>query len=290
MSTTSKPEISVSTLDRASPISTAANSVSTTTKPGISVTTLDRLPTSATANSVKTTTKPATSGFLPNLLRSFSADQLSAAFPLQTQKPEEKQKIRIRICVDYPSKAVQKELKTNLHVLAKAMVEGCHQRIAEAVLKIDGVKELVIEKVIKLMTLQVDDLCSKHRSSMLRTTSRDTNDEAKNFNYKKVCSEWKERAPIFHAFLMACAAIKNSTKKNFPECLPGVAVAGTVLLKQRNTQMNAGFAKILGFFIRSKSLEVRSYFLLLFILFLTCKNGNNSKQNDCVFSYYMCYF
>ena len=280
--TTTKPGISVTTLDRPFPISTAANSVNTASKPGISVTTLDRPPLPSTTNSVNTTTKPVTSVFFPDPLVSFTADQLFAALPLQAQKPEQKQEIRIRICVDYPSKPVRKELKSDLHVLAKAMVDGNHQRIAGAALKIDGVKELVIEKVIKLMTLQVDELCSKHRPSMLRTTSRNTNDEAKNFDYKKVCSEWKERAPIFHAFLIACAAIKNSKKKNSPECLPGVAVAGTVLLKQRNTQMNAGFAKILGFLIKSKSLEVRSCFLPLFCIFLIGKNGTMALQMKCL--------
>ena len=273
VNTTTKPGISVTTLDRPS-ISTAGNGVNTSSKPGISVSTLDRPPIPATTNSVNTTTKPVTSVFFPDPLVSFTADQLFATLPLQVQKPEQKQEIRIRICVDYPSKPVRKELKSDLHVLARAMVDGNHQRIAGAALKIDGVKELVIEKVIKLMTLQVDELCSKHRPSMLRTTSRNTSDEAKNFDYKKVCSEWKERAPIFHAFLTACAAIKNSKKKNSLECLPGVAVAGTVLLKQRNTQMNAGFAKILGFLIKSKSLEVRSCFLPLFCIFLIGKNGN----------------
>ena len=273
VNTTTKPGISVTTLDRPS-ISTAGNGVNTSSKPGISVSTLDRPPIPATTNSVNTTTKPVTSVFFPDPLVSFTADQLFATLPLQVQKPEQKQEIRIRICVDYPSKPVRKELKSDLHVLARAMVDGNHQRIAGAALKIDGVKELVIEKVIKLMTLQVDELCSKHRPSMLRTTSRNTNDEAKNFDYKKVCSEWKERAPIFHAFLTARAAIKNSKKKNSLECLPGVAVAGTVLLKQRNTQMNAGFAKILGFLIKSKSLEVRSCFLPLFCIFLIGKNGN----------------
>ena len=269
VSTAAKPGIPVTALDRP-PISTAANSVSTATKPGISITALDRPPFPATANNVNTTTKPVTSGCFSDPLGSFTTDQLFAVLPLQAQKPEEKQETRIRICVDYPSKPVRKELKSELHVLAKAMVDGNHQRIAGAALKIDGVKELVIEKVIKLMTVQVDELCSKHRPSMLRT-SKNTNDEAKDFDYKKLCSEWKERAPLFHTFLTACAAIKNSKKKDSPECLPGVAVAGTVLLKQRNTQMNAGFAKILGFLIRSKSLEVRSCFLLLFIIFLIGK-------------------
>ena len=287
VNTTSKPGISVTTLDRPS-ISTAGNSVNTSSKPGISVCTLDRPPIPATTNSVNTTTKPVTSGFFPDPLVSFTADQLFAALPLQAQKPEQKQETRIRICVDYPSKPVRKELKSDLHVLAKAMVDGNHQRIAGAALKIDGVKELVIEKVIKLMTLQVDELCSKHRPSMLRTTSRDMNDEAKTFDYKKVCSEWKERAPIFHAFLTACAAIKNSKKKNSLECLPGVAVAGTVLLKQRNTQMNAGFAKILGFLIRSKSLEVRSCFLPLFCLFLIGKNGNGIANEMLVHLLILC--
>ena len=313
VNTASKPEILVTTLDR--PISTAANSVNTVTKPGISVTALGRPPIStaansantaskpgisvttllrpaipATAYSVNTATKPVTSVFLSDPLVNFTADQLFTVLPLQAQKPEEKQEIRIRICVDYPSKPVRKELKSELHVLAKAMVDGNHQRIAGAALKIDGVKELVIEKVIKLMTVQVDELCSKHRPSMLRPTSRNTNDEAKDFDYKKMCSEWKERAPIFHAFLTACAAIKNSRKKNSPECLPGVAVAGTVLLKQRNTQMNAGFAKILGFLIRSKSLEVGAVSCCS-SLFSHWKKWKQQhyKQNDCTVAHIVCY-
>ena len=276
------PGTSVTTLDRP-PISATAESVNTASKP---VTTFAR-PSSIFANTTTrsgisdtTFTSPSpifvtnipgyqgnVSGLFQTPLSSVSVGQVFATVPFQTQKPVEKQGIRICICIDYPSKPVRKELKSDLHVLAKAMVEGSHQRIAGAVLKIDGVKKIVIEKVIKLMTLQVNDLCSTHRPSMLRATSRNTNDEANNFDYKKVCSEWQERAPIFHAFLTACAAIKNSKKKNSPECLPGVAVAGTVLLKQRNTQMNAGFAKILGFLIRSKSLEVRSYFLLLSFFF-----------------------
>lgn len=204
------------------------------------------------------------------VLGGFNAGQLFTAVPLQTQKPAfqkqdlttttETQETKVRLTVEYPSKPVRKELKDDYAVLGKAMADGTQSRIATAVLKIDGVKQLVIEKVIKLMTLQVNDLCSTRRPSMLRSTSKNTNDDISlaglaNFDYKKVCSEWKERAPLFHAFLMACAVIKR--KKNSPDCLPGVAVAGSVLLKQRNSHMNSGFAKILGIILHSKSLEVR---------------------------------
>jgi len=112
----------------------------------------------------------------------------------------------------------------------------------------------------------------------------------RNISTTRKCAPSRKREHQFSMLFLQHAAIRNSKKKNSPESLPGVSVAGTVLLKQCNTQMNAGFAKILGFLIRSKSLEVRSYFLLLFILFLIGKNGNNSKQSDCACAYFVCYF
>ena len=51
-----------------------------------------------------------------------------------------------------------------------------------------------------------------------------------------MCQEWKERAPIFYAFLMT-VALSNGTKD--ASWLPSVSVAGSILLKQRSRHMNA---------------------------------------------------
>ena len=81
-----------------------------------------------------------------------------------------------------------------------------------------------------------------------------TKEEIVNFDFQKLCFEWKERAPISYAFLMTCAT--TTRNKIAPEWLPSIAVAGLILLKQRNSHMN-GCATVLGILIKSRSLEVR---------------------------------
>ena len=81
-----------------------------------------------------------------------------------------------------------------------------------------------------------------------------TKEEIVNFDFEKLCFEWKERAPICYTFLMACAT--TTRNEIAPEWLPSMAVAGLILLKQRNSHMN-GCATVLGILIKLRSLEVR---------------------------------
>ena len=156
----------------------------------------------------------------------------------------------VHLTVKYPSKPIHKELKDDYAAIGKAIVYGSPQRIARAVLKNEALKKCIVEKVLQLMTLQLNGLCSRRQPSMLRAN---TKEGITQFDFKKLCFEWKERAPIFYAFLMTCASTK---KQNNPDWLPSVSVAGSILLKQRNPHMN-GCAAILGILLKSNSLEVR---------------------------------
>lgn len=51
------------------------------------------------------------------------------------------------------------------------------------------------------MNMQLNNICSRKRPSILRAN---TKDEIANFDFEKACLEWKERAPIFYAFLCRC--------------------------------------------------------------------------------------
>jgi len=93
--------------------------------------------------------------------------------------------------------------------------------------------------VLQLINTQLNDICSRKRPSILRAS---TKEEIANFDFKRVCLEFKERAPISYAFLMTFAAVK---KEKAPEWLPSVAVSGSILLKQRNSHMN-GCATVIG--------------------------------------------
>ena len=67
-----------------------------------------------------------------------------------------------------------------------------------------------------------------------------------------MCHEWKERAPIFYAFLMTIA-LSNGTKDS--SWLPSIALAGSILLKQRSRHMN-GTATFLAIAFKTTSTEV----------------------------------
>ena len=134
---------------------------------------------------------------------------------------------KVYLFVEYPSKTVRKELKDDLAVLGKAIASGLEQRIAKAILKNVTLKKIVVEKVLQLMTSQINGICSRKQPSMLRAN---TKEEIVNFDFEKLCLEWKERAPIFYAFLMTCAT--TTRKENAPQWLPSIAVAGSILFNK----------------------------------------------------------
>ena len=209
-------------------------------------------------------TFPTRTFLAPNgLLQNAFTGRLLTSTPqkqVEFQKPErpiaDTKETKVHLTVAYPSKSVRKELKDDFAVLGKAISNGSPQKIARAVLKSVTLRKIVVEKVLQLMNTQLNDICSRKRPSILRAN---TKEEIANFDFEKVCLEWKERAPIFYAFLMTCAAIK---KERAPEWLPSVAVSGSILLKQRNSHMN-GCATVIGILIKTRSLEVRSVFFKL---------------------------
>ena len=167
----------------------------------------------------------------------------------ETESVPVEKKTKVSLTVQYPSKTIRKELIDDFAILGKAIAHGSPQRIARAVLKNSTVKKYILEKVLKLLTLQVSGLCSRRKPSLLRSK---TKNELSSFEFKNLCLEWKERAPLFYAFLMTIAFAKM---KNNLQWLPCIAVAGSILLKQRNSHMN-GCATIIGILIKSRSIEV----------------------------------
>lgn len=106
----------------------------------------------------------------------------------------------------------------------------------------------VVSSVIKAVSKEVSGLCGKSRPSLLTKTSKE---DFQNFNLQKLCEEWQERAPIFHAFLLNTASRTNRKGTWFGS----VALAGSILLKQRNCEMNAT-AAVMGNLLKSKAAEV----------------------------------
>jgi len=107
----------------------------------------------------------------------------------------------------------------------------------------------VIENVLKIWSKEVAALCSIKNPSILRKSGK--KDLAK-FDLQLLCNEWKERAPMFYSFLMTSAVNKRTEECSW---CPSIAIAGSVLLKQRSEKMDAT-ATVLGVLLKSKSIEI----------------------------------
>jgi len=162
-------------------------------------------------------------------------------------------KVIVKMSVEYPSKSVNKTLQPSYEALGKALVHGPPERIANAVLKCEPIVNIVIKNVLHTVLVEVNGLCSRKNPSLLRKASKE---DLLNFKMESVCEEWKTRAPVFFAFLMTVALSQGTKEATW---LPSVAIAGSILLKQRSSHMNAT-AVIIGILLKTGSLEVGTFY------------------------------
>ena len=100
----------------------------------------------------------------------------------------------------------------------------------------------------KELSNEVTGLCSKASPSILRKTGKK---DLEKFDIEDVCKEWCERALVFYSFLLTSAVNKNTKNSTW---FGSFAVAGSVLLKQRNCEMSAT-AAIVGILLKSTAAE-----------------------------------
>ena len=115
---------------------------------------------------------------------------------------------KVKVIIDYLSKTVSKTLEPCYEALGKALVHKPPERVASAVVKCEPVVSIEIKHVLRLVSREVNDLCSRKNPSLLRTAS---NEDLTQFSMEAMCHEWKKMAPIFYTFLMTIA-LSNGTK------------------------------------------------------------------------------
>ena len=144
---------------------------------------------------------------------------------------------------------MNKSLHGSYELIGKALVHGIPSRIANAAMNCQPVRRHIIEKTLGILKKEVMELCSKKNPSLLRKSSKEV---LTDFDLQHVCEEWKVKAPLFYSFLMTSASNKRTKASSW---FGSVAVAGSVLLKQRNKQMDAT-SSLLGIMMKTKSIEV----------------------------------
>ena len=193
---------------------------------------------------------------LPEVLKDGSTIQSQQELPsscsTSTPKNPRDTSGKVKLTIHYPCRTVNKTLDDNYGTLGKALFYGPSSRIATAVMKCDLIRKQVIQKVLGIISREVSDLCSRKKPSMLRKSAKDDLIE---YNLELLCEEWKKRAPLFYSFLLTSCATKRTENMTW---LPSVAISGSVLLKQRNGEMNAT-ANVLGILLKTRSTEVGVY-------------------------------
>ena len=160
----------------------------------------------------------------------------------------------VDVTIKYPSKTVNRTLAKDYEAIAKALTFGSPQRLAKAVLKCKLLSKHVIESVLNLLSNEESGLCSRKTPSLLRKCGKE---DLENFKFQSPCDEWRERSPLFFSFLMTCC-ISGRSRDQALKWLPSAVVAGSVLQKQRNQEMNATAGE-LGVLLKTGSIEVFLY-------------------------------
>lgn len=180
-------------------------------------------------------------------------DDESIPPPLPTFSPVKdrtNKSTEVEITIKYPSRTVRKVLDQRYESLAKALFYGQPSRIATAVMKCTQVCKFVVSKVFDTLAKEVSGLCSRKNPSILRKTNKN---DLVNFKLESLGEEWKKRAPLFYSFLLTSSVTKRKASSTL--WLPSMSLAGSILLKQRNGQMNAT-ASVMGVLMKMGSKEV----------------------------------
>ena len=163
---------------------------------------------------------------------------------------------KVQLKIQYPSKNVNKSLTGSYQSIGKALAHGIPSQIAGAVMNCHSVHKHIVERVLKIANKEVGQLCSTRKPSILRKIEKK---DLEKFELQLVCDEWRERAPVFYSFLLTSAI--NKRTKSFG-WFGSLAIAGSILLKQRNKDMSTA-ASVIRILLKSKSVEVRFALLIL---------------------------
>ena len=134
---------------------------------------------------------------------------------------------------------MDKVLSDTLQGIGIALVRGTWRDVAAAILKSEPIRALVTEQILKQLQKECAHLCGKDVSLLRRSTASDL----VSLRWSSLIDEWKKESPLFYAFLLAVAAPSRSRNVikgiDLESRFPVLCMAGSILLKERNTHMSA---------------------------------------------------
>lgn len=121
--------------------------------------------------------------------------------------------------------------------VARALAGGHPQSIANAVMRIEAVKEELFNHFLTLVNAECSDLCQKGIRSLFR---RIPVAEMANFRWDTLVEELRSKSPLLLKLLTTVATrVDHRSHVSKKDKFPGIVSAAAVLLKERNREMCA---------------------------------------------------
>ena len=130
----------------------------------------------------------------------------------------------------------RRKLATDMEAIGKAMLRGTYQQMAHRVWQHPTLRVELMKYVIRATSAECAGLCSTKSPSMAR---RYTANDMLDFGPEALCEEWMEKAPLFYSTLLSFALSTRRKDVESVTWLPSVALAGSILLRERSRGMNA---------------------------------------------------
>lgn len=120
--------------------------------------------------------------------------------------------------------------------IGKAMLRGTYQQMAHKIWQHKILKVELMKYVIRATAAECSELCSTKNHSMARQCG---SDDMLKFQPEALCQEWMDKAPLFYSILMSSALSERRKDVKTVTWLPSVALAGSILLRERSRGMDA---------------------------------------------------
>lgn len=138
--------------------------------------------------------------------------------------------------VVWPSETRRRKLSPDMECIGKALLWGTYKQIARRIWQHKFLKLEIVKDVGRAVAAECAELCSTKCKSVARHTS---SEDMKKFNPENLCQEWNNKYPIFYSVLLSSALSARRTVFNTVTWLFSIAMAGSVLLRERSRGMDA---------------------------------------------------
>jgi hypothetical protein len=142
----------------------------------------------------------------------------------------------MQVEVVWPSETRGRKLSAEMESIGKALLRGIYKQIAHKIWQNKCLKMEIMKYVGKAVAAE----CRELRSTKCKTIARhSSSDDMMKFNPEAFFHEWMNKAPIFYSVLLSSALSERRKDVNTVTWLPSIAMAGSVLLRERSRGMDA---------------------------------------------------